>query len=351
MDGKFYQLVNEPKDENQAADIAINVSVSRNPTYSGDISYNDKHKIRNYWKSLLLDFYDKNKQVKISREVFFDYVNIIKRKMNSKYSSAFKCNTNGYDNGFRLAHAQKSLSVFLKHLWCMGKMGEPPFCPIDGIILNNVLKKKKAWTKLNDTNTYETYIRYIDSAVGTTMSVAEWEYICWNNVVEKRNSKVTSGKNLSPKQDVSSDPQKDNARDTKQKMKNHVSFSRIKENDISGIFHDELLIGYKIPIDNKTYKLFVCHKDGPTGYFCELRYCDDENTDIMNIDSVKKLVEKNGGVKVWTHNQGRPKPTFKYRSFGNDKHSALSLMQKILEDVNAPQDVMEEIKKLIDKCR
>lgn len=199
MDGKFYQIVNKPKDENQAADIAINVSVSRNPTYSGSISYNDKHIIREYWKSLLLDFYNSNKPGNISRKDFFDYVCVIKEKMNSEYPSAFKCNTKGYDNGFRLAHAQKSLSVFLKHLWCMGKMGEPPFCPIDGIILNNVLKKKGAWTKLNDPETYKTYIRYIDSAVGTTMSVAEWEYICWNNLVEKRNSKVTSKKNISQK--------------------------------------------------------------------------------------------------------------------------------------------------------
>ena len=60
MDGKFYQIVNEPKDENQAADKAINVSVSRNPTYSDSISYNDKHIIREYWKSLLLDFYNSN---------------------------------------------------------------------------------------------------------------------------------------------------------------------------------------------------------------------------------------------------------------------------------------------------
>lgn len=233
----------------------------------------------------------------------------------------------------------------------MGKMDEPPFCPIDGIILNDVLKKKGAWTKLNDTNTYETYIRYIDSAVGTTMSVAEWEYLCWNNVVEKRNSKVTSKKNISPKKDLSSYPQKDNVRDTKQKTKNHVSFSRIKENDISGIIHNEPPVGYIITIDNKNYKLFVTHKDGLTGYFCELRYCDDEKTDIMNIDSVKNIIERYGGVKVWTHNQGGPKPNFKYQSFGNDRHAALCLMQNILKDVNAPQNVMEEIQKLIDKCR
>ena len=55
------------------------------------------------------------------------------------------------------------------------------------------------------------------------------------------------------------------------------------------------------------------------------------------------------GIK-WERNSNAL-PTFKTVEFGKNKKAALCLMQNILKDVNAPQNVMEDIQKLIDKCR
>lgn len=231
------------------------------------------------------------------------------------------------------------VSFITKHtrFWLQRNNEKNPLPIFDSIMANGLLNSSADITLLK-----QYWICMIEKAVSLNneMSLLALERQLFNHFIDKKksgNKKTT---------EIESKIEK-----TKQKKNNCFPFRRIKENDIAGIFHDELLIGYMIPIDNKTYKLFVCHKDGPTGYFCELRYCDDENTDIMNNDSVKKIMEKYGGVKVWTHNQGSPRPSFKYQSFGNDKNAALCLMQKILNDVNAPQNVMEEIKKIVDECR
>ena len=332
MDGKFYQIVNEPKDENHAADVAINVSVSRNPTYSGDISYNDKYKIRNYWKSLLLDFYDENKQVKISRKVFFDYVYIIKEKMNSEYPSAFECNTEGYDNGFRLAHAQKSLSVFLKHLWCMGKMGVPPFCPIDGIILNNVLKKKGAWTKLNDDDTYKQYIEYVDNAAkNSNISVAEWEYDNWNKVVEARNNnrKDSEKQNKNNKGEETAKA----FTSTKSRLKRQSPSDLILPEKNKG---DRPIGGEWVTLGGKPFLLFVAERPNKY-YFCQLCYKFEDDVvkrnsfDINALSDVQKILMRFNKTP-WYPRNTRAWKTYKYVKFSgnNAEADAIALYNDIL---------------------
>ena len=38
--------------------------------------------------------------------------------------------------GIRIAQCQKSLSLYLKYLWCYGLIETPPVCPIDRVILS-----------------------------------------------------------------------------------------------------------------------------------------------------------------------------------------------------------------------
>lgn len=330
--------------------LAINVSVSRNTTYTNDLSIIDKNSAREYWADLLMDFYEKHIGKNIGIKAFLDYVKTIQKKMNAEYRYVFQCNKNGYDGEFRLAHAQKSLSVFLKHLWCMEKMKMPPLCPIDGVILHDVLKRKGAWTKLNDWGTYMEYIRDVwDASKNTGKKVAEWEYDNWNMIIEEKNSKKDKSKKQTSQQEPHS-ASKTNTKQTSDDTWNDLEkYSKITDIN-QKVNYDELLIGYIIPIEEKPFYLFVAHKTGKTGYFCQLRYYYDDGTVIMDIDTVKTIITNNGDNKTWTHNQGKPKPTFKYVSFGDEKIKALLLMKCILEEIRAPQNVIDEVDGLILKA-
>jgi hypothetical protein len=38
----------------------------------------------------------------------------------------------------RIGLAQKALNLYLKYLWCLGEIHEPPHCPLDSIVLGQV---------------------------------------------------------------------------------------------------------------------------------------------------------------------------------------------------------------------
>jgi hypothetical protein len=89
----------------------------------------------------------------------------------------------GYGAGFRIAHAQKSLSLVLKHYWCNNVIAEPPCCPVDRRILTIAGDRQPKWTDLDHMNDYRTKLGILRCAaqrdpVGP--SLAEWELVNFN---------------------------------------------------------------------------------------------------------------------------------------------------------------------------
>ncbi len=80
---------------------------------------------------------------------------------------------------FRISHAQKSLGVFFKHLWCMNLINEPPQCPIDRQILKiaGVSITELSWGFVNDIETHRRKYSYIKEAAQRDgfSSVSGWE--------------------------------------------------------------------------------------------------------------------------------------------------------------------------------
>jgi len=84
--------------------------------------------------------------------------------------------------GFRVAHAQKSLSLLLKHAWCHGLMQEPPACPVDRIILSetDAPERVRTWTKVNALHVYREQLGYLDAAAARARrTVATWELLAF----------------------------------------------------------------------------------------------------------------------------------------------------------------------------
>jgi len=95
---------------------------------------------------------------------------------------------NGYPPGFRIAHAQKSLSLILKHFWCNGEIDEPPCCPVDRRILMiaGVTGSEAKWTDLDTLDAYHKKLERLRTAsanfVAQPISLAQWELYAFNHI-------------------------------------------------------------------------------------------------------------------------------------------------------------------------
>jgi len=87
----------------------------------------------------------------------------------------------GQGGGFRVSHAQKSLSLIAKHAWINGVIPMPPISVIDRIILNRASTITgrgwiRPWTHVNDIEEWQAHFDLILQAAGK-MPVAAWELI------------------------------------------------------------------------------------------------------------------------------------------------------------------------------
>ena len=76
---------------------------------------------------------------------------------------------------YRIGNAQKLLNLYLKYLWCMGKIAEPPHCPIDRRIQEIArVEGITLWTNIKSIEEYKGVIKKLkDKATG--QSLAQWE--------------------------------------------------------------------------------------------------------------------------------------------------------------------------------
>jgi hypothetical protein len=85
---------------------------------------------------------------------------------------------------FRIGIAQKALNLYLKRLWCLGKIPTPPHCPFDGIILGKLKlhdPDPTPWTQMDDIEEYKRWIRAAREQADAEdlPSIAEWELRNW----------------------------------------------------------------------------------------------------------------------------------------------------------------------------
>jgi hypothetical protein len=84
---------------------------------------------------------------------------------------------------FRIGAAQKALNRYLKYLWCLGEIPEPPHCPFDaGIIKALRLRPTIKWTALDDIDAYHRIVVAARSvAMRDGVSLPVWELTQFNN--------------------------------------------------------------------------------------------------------------------------------------------------------------------------
>lgn len=78
---------------------------------------------------------------------------------------------------FRIGSAQKALNLYLKFMWCLGRIERPPHCPFDSRVLSkNPNCEKVKWTKLDSIIEYKRIAGEAEQFARTEgFSLADWE--------------------------------------------------------------------------------------------------------------------------------------------------------------------------------
>jgi len=84
------------------------------------------------------------------------------------------------DKRFRIGSAQKALNLYLKYLWCIGKIPRPPHCPFDSFIIGKLpTYEGPNWTALDREEEYRNLVAAAKvKAQGCPLSV--WQLRTFN---------------------------------------------------------------------------------------------------------------------------------------------------------------------------
>jgi len=177
------EFINAYKFKNQeytpkmkAWESAINVSVKTRgyPVYSSDVKNREDAKFA--WMDKLERLGWKYQCVQTKEQFIKDVFELQDYINGSSYSTSF------FNNRIRIGQCQKSLSVYLKWMWCQNELASiPPVCPIDRQVLQEcyrVLRSKKAgtknelidcrtaWSNLDDKDLYERLVNITEKVAG-----------------------------------------------------------------------------------------------------------------------------------------------------------------------------------------
>ena len=85
------------------------------------------------------------------------------------------------DGRWRVGSVQKMVNLWLKYMWCDGRVPPPPHFPVDGVTLQKIPAMKDVrWTQMDSWDQYRTIIQHARRLVGSE-PLALWELRTWKS--------------------------------------------------------------------------------------------------------------------------------------------------------------------------
>jgi hypothetical protein len=162
---------------------SVNAAIARNPIYSARLDFECRTEVKEFWKQELRKVASKYKTSKQSVETYIEDVMSVKNAVNKHFANKVWLN-NTLSNGLRISHAQKSLAVYLKYLWCLNdKMPDPPCCPVDSIVLYECKIDGMRWTRIDSLADFKRILEGVSSTAKDSgfPSIAQWELCAFND--------------------------------------------------------------------------------------------------------------------------------------------------------------------------
>lgn len=158
---------------NEILTLIILGGLGRGSVYPTGIQENDKVGFKIFLRKQLYQ-YGKKYRNNVSEKDHIANIKQITQEITNRYSKILK------DNKFRIGTAQKLLNLYLKYLWVLDEIPEPPHCPFDRKIIEK-LGLDINWTKLDSIDDYRKMIeRARNIARDNNLSIAGWELKAWS---------------------------------------------------------------------------------------------------------------------------------------------------------------------------
>jgi len=144
-----------------------------------NIGANEKRKLRDQIKSFCFkNLYESYERSSITENELISQIEDLMEIITENFTDILK-------NGeFQFGNAQKFVNLYLKFLWAIGEIKEPPHFPVDRIIQKG-FKPIRPWTNMNK----EDYLKVIEEArrqIGDKKSLAEWEIIEYEKMINRK---------------------------------------------------------------------------------------------------------------------------------------------------------------------
>jgi hypothetical protein len=170
--------------DDQVFSLTLMATTQRSGIYREEVGESERAKFRGALKSAL-ESLAKEYVIEVPREQHHKNIKSLSASLSTSHGAYLS------NNRFRIGLAQKSLNLYLKYLWCLGRLdNEPPECPIDRIVLDKIgcpHCKKINWTSIDTISEYSVAIEHAsDAAQKNGLSLAEWELKVWSNATEGR---------------------------------------------------------------------------------------------------------------------------------------------------------------------
>ncbi|PKQ16372.1 MAG: hypothetical protein CVT67_05325 [Actinobacteria bacterium HGW-Actinobacteria-7] len=159
---------------------AVGSAVTKNALFAPKATTSDRYEVDTGWKQLLESYAAKYVKPVSSEEYEQDLVRLT-AGMNRHFGAHFRQDRHpkfGYEPGFRVSHAQMSLSLVLKHYWCLGLVAMPPQCPVSRVVLlaARAGELNSKWTDVNSIEAHRIKVKWLFEAAGHEgLELAEWE--------------------------------------------------------------------------------------------------------------------------------------------------------------------------------
>jgi len=159
---------------------AVGSAVSKNALYAPKATASDRYYVDTAWKQALEKYAHEYVKPVSSENYEKDLVKLT-AEMNRAFGDHFRQARHpkfGYEPGFRISHAQMSLSLVLKHYWCLGLIAMPPQCPVTRPVLlaARAGEPNSKWTDVNAIEAHRLKVVWLAKAAADEgLELAEWE--------------------------------------------------------------------------------------------------------------------------------------------------------------------------------
>jgi hypothetical protein len=154
--------------------MTFQATLQRSLTYAEEVGELRKAEFREGLRRKLEEI-SANYRERVLEQDHFDNIETLADSLSQDFADCLN------DARFRIGSAQKALNLYLKYLWCIGEVSEPPHCPFDNTVIGMLgLTNAPNWTSMDTIAEYRTLVEAANRIAGDR-PLCVWELQAYNN--------------------------------------------------------------------------------------------------------------------------------------------------------------------------